>query len=255
MWSAPLSANWSRPCCGHERVLPRRHLGGGVEPRLHHLQGGGAVEVEAEVLLARADQLDGPPRLAGDHGRLEHRVGLEPAPEAAAQVMLVDPHLGRLHLEHLREEAHRHGLELAARVQIVDPALEARDAVHRLHLHVGDVVGRIGGGVWARGLGETCRTECFDPVMDSQFPEVSQVRRSAQRHASSGANLVRPKFAEKQFLQSAEAHRSGQRLDRGRTKVVQVDAQIAQRCQVRRGGQGGQAFIADVIVKQIQVGQ
>ena len=54
---------------------------------------------------------------------------------------------------------------------------------------------------------------------------------------------------------AADVSESMGTVDPGRTDVVQVDAELAHRCQVRRGGQGGHPFIADVIVKQSQVDQ
>ena len=54
-------------------------------------------------------------------------------------------------LEHGRQCPHRERLELAARVDVEDAVLEARHAVHRLHLHVGDVVRHVRGLVPLRG--------------------------------------------------------------------------------------------------------
>ena len=55
----------------------------------------GPVHVVLDVLLAAPDDLDRVLRLLGDQRRLQDEVELEPAPEAAAEQMIVDAHLAR----------------------------------------------------------------------------------------------------------------------------------------------------------------
>ena len=104
-----------------------------------------AIDIVLDVLLAGPHDLHRPVDLFGDANGRDHHVGLEPAPEAAADQMVVHGHfldrqaggLGRLRLNP------RH--DLGAGPDLAAVGLEMNRAVQRLHRRMGEKRQLVGG--------------------------------------------------------------------------------------------------------------
>ena len=130
----------------------------GIEPDLDFLVGQRPGEIHLHVVFAGIDQLH---RLADGLGRRHRRnrhVRLQPAPEAAAQIMLMDDDVLGIHAGHRSRNRRGAGVELVAGIDVPDAVLLHGQRVHRLERGMDVEAGEVFaldhlGGLFHRGGG------------------------------------------------------------------------------------------------------
>ena len=126
---APLQG---RPCADHV-VLHGDRLAFGVEPDLDLLVSQGPGEIHLHVVFAGIDQLHRLADRLGRGDRRNHHVRLQPATEAAAEVMLMDDDILGIGTGHRSGDRRRAGVELVAGIDMPNAVLLEGQRVHRLH--------------------------------------------------------------------------------------------------------------------------
>jgi hypothetical protein len=115
-------------------VVPAEHVAGAVQRGSKPRQRRRPVYVVGNVVLAGPDKLH---RLAvhrgGHRHRLRNHVGLEPAPEAAAQQRHLDHHVLARHAGHPGRNVHRDAWDLCRHPQPYLAPRDLRGAVDRFH--------------------------------------------------------------------------------------------------------------------------